>query len=508
MSFVVRFPSNIEKALASFSSKELIAKREAVRNGLKRFQASMELHGDEILLNGVPFTREELGMDNKNQKNPKDPKDPKDPPPMEKKEKSGEHVQSVKRLEEILGTSNTEEEKFNKLVQCISRVELGEEWAEIFYLFSTIKVQKNVLRLLCDLNKIPTETSMLFNLFHRLSSGTELGLYCIEVFLQSSSMKIDNAEELKNLVCALNVGGSKWQTKENLLHLANRCSFPVQGTEVVFVVGCMVEGQQENAFNPFLNSLKEFKKTDWISLNGFLSLDQQVKILKSLEPKMSPVDFKESFAEVKEKVASALKSDKDAIFLHYHSKKIKLHLGHLKPNAKLVVQFGKQKVLLEHKYGSVSLSGDKIHFSTVPYSDLHSIETHFDGDGHRVISGDFQLDAKGNFTGSGSVSACAFTSLEEMQDFLQGKSAKKKEISWKDYPIQSEKKQNNLIVGQENECLVCVENPSMGVFVPCGHVCCCLTCGEKLDTCPLCRDQGLFMCIGDIELVEGQRLFS
>ncbi|XP_051787806.1 E3 ubiquitin-protein ligase LRSAM1 isoform X2 [Erpetoichthys calabaricus] len=37
------------------------------------------------------------------------------------------------------------------------------------------------------------------------------------------------------------------------------------------------------------------------------------------------------------------------------------------------------------------------------------------------------------------------------------------------------------------ECVVCMENESQVVFLPCGHICCCLVCSEVLRSCPLCR---------------------
>ncbi|XP_032905065.1 E3 ubiquitin-protein ligase LRSAM1 isoform X1 [Amblyraja radiata] len=37
------------------------------------------------------------------------------------------------------------------------------------------------------------------------------------------------------------------------------------------------------------------------------------------------------------------------------------------------------------------------------------------------------------------------------------------------------------------ECVVCMERESQMIFLTCGHVCCCYTCGMELHTCPLCR---------------------
>ncbi|XP_078406530.1 E3 ubiquitin-protein ligase LRSAM1 isoform X1 [Cetorhinus maximus] len=39
----------------------------------------------------------------------------------------------------------------------------------------------------------------------------------------------------------------------------------------------------------------------------------------------------------------------------------------------------------------------------------------------------------------------------------------------------------------QSECVVCMERESQMIFIPCGHVCCCQTCGAELHACPLCR---------------------
>ncbi|XP_051492467.1 E3 ubiquitin-protein ligase LRSAM1 isoform X2 [Apus apus] len=40
---------------------------------------------------------------------------------------------------------------------------------------------------------------------------------------------------------------------------------------------------------------------------------------------------------------------------------------------------------------------------------------------------------------------------------------------------------------KKSECVVCMEQETQMVFLPCGHVCCCQTCCQRLQTCPLCR---------------------
>ncbi|NWV32893.1 LRSM1 ligase, partial [Grantiella picta] len=40
---------------------------------------------------------------------------------------------------------------------------------------------------------------------------------------------------------------------------------------------------------------------------------------------------------------------------------------------------------------------------------------------------------------------------------------------------------------KRSECVVCMEQETQTIFLPCGHVCCCQGCCERLHSCPLCR---------------------
>ena len=42
-------------------------------------------------------------------------------------------------------------------------------------------------------------------------------------------------------------------------------------------------------------------------------------------------------------------------------------------------------------------------------------------------------------------------------------------------------------IKNEQTCKVCLDRISDCVFIPCGHVCCCVTCGSALRKCPICR---------------------
>ena len=36
-------------------------------------------------------------------------------------------------------------------------------------------------------------------------------------------------------------------------------------------------------------------------------------------------------------------------------------------------------------------------------------------------------------------------------------------------------------------CIICLDQPRRLLLEPCRHVCICITCGNSVDTCPLCR---------------------
>ncbi|KMZ63200.1 E3 ubiquitin ligase-like protein [Zostera marina] len=36
-------------------------------------------------------------------------------------------------------------------------------------------------------------------------------------------------------------------------------------------------------------------------------------------------------------------------------------------------------------------------------------------------------------------------------------------------------------------CVICLEQEYNAVFVPCGHMCCCMSCSSRLSLCPICR---------------------
>lgn len=43
---------------------------------------------------------------------------------------------------------------------------------------------------------------------------------------------------------------------------------------------------------------------------------------------------------------------------------------------------------------------------------------------------------------------------------------------------------------EASECVVCMENSCAVVFIPCGHLCCCMKCSDSIDKlCPMCRQE-------------------
>lgn len=43
------------------------------------------------------------------------------------------------------------------------------------------------------------------------------------------------------------------------------------------------------------------------------------------------------------------------------------------------------------------------------------------------------------------------------------------------------------VIPSENECVVCMDCNCDIIFVPCGHLCCCVNCSNPLEDCPMCR---------------------
>ena len=42
-------------------------------------------------------------------------------------------------------------------------------------------------------------------------------------------------------------------------------------------------------------------------------------------------------------------------------------------------------------------------------------------------------------------------------------------------------------IGGETTCIVCMAHPKSHIAVPCGHLCACSICAERMQDCPYCR---------------------
>ncbi|GMH49350.1 hypothetical protein TL16_g00495 [Triparma laevis f. inornata] len=52
---------------------------------------------------------------------------------------------------------------------------------------------------------------------------------------------------------------------------------------------------------------------------------------------------------------------------------------------------------------------------------------------------------------------------------------------------------NNNNDDDDDQCAVCMDKRVEGCFTPCGHMVCCVECGEALDSCPICRETVSFI---------------
>nr|VDD10021.1 unnamed protein product [Brassica rapa] len=76
-------------------------------------------------------------------------------------------------------------------------------------------------------------------------------------------------------------------------------------------------------------------------------------------------------------------------------------------------------------------------------------------------------------------------------DFLE---RRQQRLLKKRYKLAAPKREERVTNGDEHDrCVVCLERKCDAAFVPCGHMCCCLTCALKLlgKPCPLCRKRGI-----------------
>lgn len=68
------------------------------------------------------------------------------------------------------------------------------------------------------------------------------------------------------------------------------------------------------------------------------------------------------------------------------------------------------------------------------------------------------------------------------RDIMRERREKKKKIKKK--IVHEDIETNN----EEEQCCICMTNKKIMAFVPCGHMCTCYNCSEKVKECPLCKE--------------------
>jgi hypothetical protein len=107
-------------------------------------------------------------------------------------------------------------------------------------------------------------------------------------------------------------------------------------------------------------------------------------------------------------------------------------------------------------------------------------------------------------TKSSTVVASATSSVKPKKSMLQSAMDLLVKSSSREDGKKDGKKESEASI-EDKSCCVCLDAAPVGVFVPCGHKCCCMACGVQLQMCPFCRGKGQFL---HVSLVSSeQRVF-
>lgn len=162
---------------------------------------------------------------------------------------------------------------------------------------------------------------------------------------------------------------------------------------------------------------------------------------------------------------------------------------------------------------SIEVRGQAIEIRTVPFSSICNISS---VSGASVVGhhGDLVVGAGQSMT----VSASLFGS-QRTTELKQGQGTTHTTIfsplSWllgqraaepqQEAPETTDEECHACSSFNASDCAVCLEASADGAFLPCGHKCCCLKCGESLDKCPICRAEGFVVHISYVS--KSQRIF-
>lgn len=60
---------------------------------------------------------------------------------------------------------------------------------------------------------------------------------------------------------------------------------------------------------------------------------------------------------------------------------------------------------------------------------------------------------------------------------------------WKLFLYFSDLEKENKMLRDQKTCKVCLDKEVGMVFLPCGHLCCCVSCAPAVRKCPICRGE-------------------
>lgn len=82
---------------------------------------------------------------------------------------------------------------------------------------------------------------------------------------------------------------------------------------------------------------------------------------------------------------------------------------------------------------------------------------------------------------------CEFVSTHIEQSFIDETIFKHASLKEQDQKIIARFREVPAETIEKKMCVVCLGSESTHLFAPCGHLACCFSCSNQLETCPVCR---------------------
>ncbi len=227
------------------------------------------------------------------------------------------------------------------------------------------------------------------------------------------------------------------------------------------------------------NDLNERNELLWLLLKQFPHNDH-LKILHK---------------DTQEKIKTAKKEDCYSILINGY----KVNVEHWPIGVNIDVRFGNQDVQIQRtNTNGIRVDGSKLFVEQVPFSNIRSIEI-IGGS----LSGDLVVGAGNSMSVCSSAFGTSYTTFEKGKPFETSQSwnlfSSAKNVIQKLSSIKDNVEIKEVVEVKKPECVICLSEPAVGVFVPCGHQSACIDCGNAIDSCPLCRGKGAFMHISLID---------